>query len=805
MASSRSLGTLTLDLIAKIGGFTDAMDKASRSADKNLSDIEKRAYDFGEKIGEIMKNAAAAFGIGFGLEKFVESIKESINTMDELSKGAQKVGLSTEAFSSLKYAADLADVSLEDLEGTLGKLTKSMGAALDKNSQQAKIFKALGIAVTDATGKLRSSDDVLKDFADKFELLGGNQEALNAGFALFGKGFQSIVPLIKDGGSAISDLQDEAKQLNQVISTDAGQAAEEFNDNLTRVKKSVEGIYNSIAVKLLPTLEDWSDELVDLAKDNSKLDSVATGVSDTLQGLAAIAHTVAAGFKFITASIQTVTVAAAGLADVWKATDNDNPFDPKMWAQVKNIQQNVAEQISGIWDDAKKGIDDSFDAAGKNISRIKGDLVDLPKRQLQKGADSFIDSVLGTDTDNQAKADKLSKALHGVLSNADRDAKEAAKSAQDLADAYAALNDAVQKVNESTDPNQQAYSKYADTIRKIDELGAKAIQKGGDVTYVQAQVAQAVASAQQVLARDLAAPMKAAQDFDAALQQQLQARKQQIDLQAQSVGLGDKEAQRMQELASITTQSTKAIADFEKAYQDSVAKGKPNATEDQYNAELKSLQDYWANVKQVTQDGYTSLDQANTDFLAGVQKSVANFMDQQKNLAAIGNQLGSSFLNGASDAFAEFIDGSKSAKDALKDFIDSFEAEVSKAVSKQLLAKLFNMNGDSGSGSSDGGLDWSKLIASFFGGGRAIGGPVAGGKLYEVNENGAPETLSVGGKDFLLMGRQGGMVRPNAQGAAGGSVAVVNNFKFEAPTSMRTQTQVAQRTGYEITRARRLA
>lgn len=803
MATSRSLGSLTLDLIMKIGGFTGAADKASRSADKNFTEIEKRAYEFGEKIGEIMRNAAAAFGIGFGVEKFLESIKESINSMDEMSKAAQKVGLTTEEFSGLKYAADLANVGMEDLESSLGKLTKSMGAALDPTSQQAKIFKALGINVTDASGKLRSSADVLKDFADKFELLGGNQEAINAGFALFGKSFQTIIPMLKDGGKGISDLQDEAAQLNNVIGTDAGHAAEEFNDNLTRVKKAVEGVYNGIAVKLLPTLEDWSSDLVDLAKDNSKLDDVATGVADTLQGLAAIAHTVAAGFKFITASIQTVTIAAAGLADVWKATDNDNPFDPKMWAQVKQIQQNVSGQIDDVWKQAKEGIDSSFDAAGKNIDRISGKLVDLPKRQLAKGADDFISSIFGDDKETQKKADALNKALHGVLSNADRDAKEAAKSAQELADAYAALNDAVAKVNESTDPSQQAYAKYADTIRKIDELGAKALQKGGDVTYVQGQVAQAVASAMLVLQRDLEAPMKAAQDFNDNLQKQLELRQQQVDLQAQSVGMGDKEAQRLQELTSITQQGTKAIADFEKQYQDSVAKGKPNATQEQYASELKGLQDYWSNVYKITQDGYATLDQANTDFLAGINKAVQNFIDQSKDLARIGDQLGSDFLNGASDALAEFADGTKSAKDALKDFLNSFESEVTKAVSKQLMAKLFDTG--SGSGGGDTGSWISTAFSALFGGGRAIGGPVAGGKLYEVNENGAPETLSVGGKDFLLMGKQGGVVK--SASAAKGAVTqnIENNYRFDAPTSLTTQTQLAQRQAYEINRARRLA
>src|SRR6202000_2950468 len=128
--------------------------------------IEKRAYEFGEKLGDIFKTAAAAIGIGFSVDKFVESLKESINTMDDLSKAAQRVGTSTESFSALTYAAGLADVSLEDLQGTLGKLIKSQAAALDSNSKQAKIFDALGISVKNADGTLRDSTDVLKDFAD---------------------------------------------------------------------------------------------------------------------------------------------------------------------------------------------------------------------------------------------------------------------------------------------------------------------------------------------------------------------------------------------------------------------------------------------------------------------------------------------------------------------------------------------------------------------------------------------------------------------------------------------------------------
>ena len=56
------------------------------------------------------------------------------------------------------------------------------------------------------------------------------------------------------------------------------------------------------------------------------------------------------------------------------------------------------------------------------------------------------------------------------------------------------------------------------------------------------------------------------------------------------------------------------------------------------------------------------------------------------------------------------------------------------------------------------------VLAGFLGlGGRAIGGPVSAGGMYRVNERG-PELLNVAGRQYLMMGSQGGSVSPNAGG-----------------------------------------
>jgi len=63
-------------------------------------------------------------------------------------------------------------------------------------------------------------------------------------------------------------------------------------------------------------------------------------------------------------------------------------------------------------------------------------------------------------------------------------------------------------------------------------------------------------------------------------------------------------------------------------------------------------------------------------------------------------------------------------------------------------------------------------FSSLFGGGRAGGGPVSAGKIYEVNEQNIPELLNTGGRQYLMMGSQGGLVTPvRAAGAQTSSSA----------------------------------
>ena len=276
--ASRSLGSLTIDLIAKIGGFEQGMDRAARAADKRMKEIERSAKIAGAAIG-------AALVVGAGV--VTSQIRKTIDSMDELSKAAARANLPTEEFSKLAYAGDLADVAIQDLQSSMGRLAKAQADAQKATSQQARIFDTLGIATKDAEGNLRNTYDVFLDFADAFKRNQGSPEIMAAGLNIFGRSFQNLVPLIKDGSQGLRDAGEEAERLGLVLSTEAGQNAEAFNDNITRVSKALRGMWTQIASQSLPQLTELSETFARTARE-ANLAAVGVGAV-TLAARAGIA------------------------------------------------------------------------------------------------------------------------------------------------------------------------------------------------------------------------------------------------------------------------------------------------------------------------------------------------------------------------------------------------------------------------------------------------------------------------------------------------------------------------------------
>lgn len=235
-----SAGSIIIDLLMRTGSF----ETDTKRAEKRLKEFQKSVGEFGKEIATVTTAAAAAFAF---------LAKQSIDSMDKMYKMAQVAGISTESLSGLAYAAQLAGVGQDDLTTSLVRLSTKLSDAQSGAEDAALAFKSIGL---DANA-YKSSDEALLALAERFASFedGANKTALAVEF--FGRSGAQLLPFLNAGKDGIEQLRNEAEKLGVVFSEDAAKSAEQFNDNVERLKVGLQGLVNEITVRLLPSLNQF--------------------------------------------------------------------------------------------------------------------------------------------------------------------------------------------------------------------------------------------------------------------------------------------------------------------------------------------------------------------------------------------------------------------------------------------------------------------------------------------------------------------------------------------------------------------
>jgi TP901 family phage tail tape measure protein len=130
-----------------------------------------------------------------------------------------------------------------------------------KGDEGGAALKALGVAAMDSTGQIRPTEAVLLDLADKFAVMPDGAEKAALAVKLFGKEGLNMIPMLNQGREGLTGMMEEAKRLGLVMSEDAAQASEAFNDNLKRLHAVSEGLQRQIGAAVIPVLADLTERM----------------------------------------------------------------------------------------------------------------------------------------------------------------------------------------------------------------------------------------------------------------------------------------------------------------------------------------------------------------------------------------------------------------------------------------------------------------------------------------------------------------------------------------------------------------
>ena len=244
---------IVAELLASLGV---EVDKASlNKADSALNGVARNATKILGGIAAIFGGASAA---GF--------IKELIAIGGELDDATRRFGVTAQYLQGLRYAAAQAGAPIEAVGNAIKFAAKNAYDAATGGKESAEAFHALGVAVTEADGAVRSTDAVFDDTLNALAGVENNTERTALALKVLGRGATDLLPLIANGAEGIAALRAQFEELGGGYSDEFVAQADALGDSIDALTTAGQSLKSTFGLAVFPVIQRGVDLLLKLGK-----------------------------------------------------------------------------------------------------------------------------------------------------------------------------------------------------------------------------------------------------------------------------------------------------------------------------------------------------------------------------------------------------------------------------------------------------------------------------------------------------------------------------------------------------------
>lgn len=223
--------------------------------------------------------AAAAFA---GLPAAISS---AVSATADLGNAANRAGASAEGLQVFRRALEQNGATARDADDAMRRLSRRMGEFVNSGAGPAKAaIEGLGLSVFDAAGAMRSSDDILRQIAQRFSQI--ENPAIAAAYAaqLFGDDAgPRLVPLLMQGERALDNFEAQLRDANALMSNDSVQAAIAMDDAYNRLIDNMGLRWMTFVVETVQGVQEFVGTIQDAAAALNDLYESSQSPQDRLQ------------------------------------------------------------------------------------------------------------------------------------------------------------------------------------------------------------------------------------------------------------------------------------------------------------------------------------------------------------------------------------------------------------------------------------------------------------------------------------------------------------------------------------------
>lgn len=278
-----NLSTKMNKIEGQISGVASAMDEGGESAEDmsgSMEDASGGADQLTEAVQKMANMMTVQFAAGVagtvidGIKAIgsacVDAAQAIVNLTtsageyaDQLNTLSQQTGIDPIDLQKWEYASQFIDTEVETITGSMRRLTQNMAS---DSGAASEAFAKLGISVTDASGNMRSSEEVFWEAIDALGQVANETERDQLAMAMFGRSAQELNPLIIAGSAAFRELGEEAEQMGIILDEEALGTLGSLDDTMNKLHSTIQGAGNAIAVALAPAVEQIAGDVQEVVQ-----------------------------------------------------------------------------------------------------------------------------------------------------------------------------------------------------------------------------------------------------------------------------------------------------------------------------------------------------------------------------------------------------------------------------------------------------------------------------------------------------------------------------------------------------------
>ena len=621
--ASKSLGTLTIDLIAKVGGFVSGLSQAERASQKWRKQVKEDAAAAAVAMtGFATAVGAAAIGAGVAGYNLLKTTSRQITESD---RWAKSLNMSTQSLLAWQYAAEKAGVSGDQMADIFKDVGDKIGdAVLNKSGEAVDALDALGLSAKKLAGE--SPDKQLLAISDALEKVKSNAEKTTILESL-GNDLSKMLPLLDNGSEKLRQYMDAAKKFG-VAPDDADiEKLVRVNALFEDMETQVNGVKIELAAGLasvdLSGLQKSIGDMGDVFKDPA----VIQGLTDLVGGVVDLANW-----------LVRVGAEAGKLIDQYKGGSSVglNASIPEIERRIKNLNADLDD----------KGVLASFNRIGMDVSGKEAERAELQRRlAFLKNSQSTLPEI---------KLPEPVKTNYSLGSGEKNGKPQNNTSGQKLDSAFKSVERSYLRQIELIDTTGKKTAVVTEQQKLQFDIADGKLQ-----SLNEAQKTRLVSLAQEV--DRLNAVKKANEEnarvaaFVANLQAQNENARADLGVDVQGAGIGNKQRERLRERLSIERDFLDQQRDLQKQYQSG------DISQKVYDRETQALKDAQSERLEVQEDYYKKVDALQADWVTGARDGLADWVDDSTNYAMQAADVMKSALSGISSNIVEMLNGNKAS------------------------------------------------------------------------------------------------------------------------------------------------